>query len=103
MYHVAICDDDELVETLKEILDEVKRTQEIPYIISRYRWTERKIKMKDILYNKTAKRGAQIVVCPNCKEAEIEEMLLVSDVFWPYIPQGMKRMVIITTRVQKNI
>ena len=55
MYHVAICDDDELVETLKEILDEVKRTQEIPYIISRYRWTERKIKMKDILYKKQLK------------------------------------------------
>ena len=72
------CSNTELIKTLKEILDEVKRTQEIPYIIGHYRWTERKIKLKNILYIKTAKRGAQIVVCPGCKEAESEEILLVN-------------------------
>ncbi len=72
------CSNTELIKTLKEILDEVKRTQEIPYIIGHYRWTERKIKLKNILYIKTAKRGAQIVVCPGCKEAESEEKLLVN-------------------------
>lgn len=72
------CSDTELVETLKEILDEVKRTQEDPFIISHYRRTERKIKLKNILYIKTAKRGSQIIVCPNCKEAEIEEKLLLN-------------------------
>lgn len=67
----------ELVETMKEILDEVEKSLNEPFIMAHYRWTIQMVKMKNILYIENAKRGGRIVVCPKCEEAKYEEKLLV--------------------------
>lgn len=67
----------ELVETMKETLDEVEKNLNEPYIMAHYRWTTQMVKMKNILYIENAKRGGRIVVCPKCEEAKYEEKLLV--------------------------
>lgn len=70
------CTDDDFIKTLKEILEEVKRVAEEPYILGHYKWTERKVKLKDILYIQTAKRGSEIILCPKSKEVGIEDKIL---------------------------
>jgi DNA-binding LytR/AlgR family response regulator len=67
----------ELIETMKEILDEVEKNLNEPFIMAHYRWTTQMVKMKDILYIENTKRGGRIVVCPKCEEAKYEEKLLV--------------------------
>lgn len=67
----------EIVDTMKEILAEVERSLNEPFIMAHYRWTTQKIKLKNILYIENAKRGGRIVVCPKCEEARFEEKLLV--------------------------
>ena len=70
------CLEDEIIYTLREILDEVERTSEEPYIIAHYKYTERKIKTKDILYIQSAKRGSEIVLCPKKRVSGMEERML---------------------------
>lgn len=67
----------ELVETMKEIFDEVEKNSKEPYMMAHYRWTTNVVKLKNILYIETAKRGGRIVVCSKCEEAKYEEKLLV--------------------------
>lgn len=67
----------ELVETMEEIFDEVEKNLNEPFIMAHYRWTTQMIKLKNILYIKSSKRGGRIVVCPKCDEAKYEEKLLV--------------------------
>lgn len=69
--------EEEFVRVLEEILDEVERTLQTPYIIGHYRWTLKKIKLKDILYIETSKRGGRIIVCPTSREIEAEEIILI--------------------------
>lgn len=67
----------ELVETMKEILDEVEKNLNEPFIMAHYRWTTQMVKINNILYIENAKRGGRIVVCPKCEEAKYKEKLLV--------------------------
>lgn len=67
----------ELVETMKEILDEVEKNSNEPFIMAHYRWTTKKVRLKNILYIENSKRGGRIVVCRKCEEAKYEEKLLV--------------------------
>lgn len=67
----------ELVETMKEIMDEVEKNLNEPYIMAHYRWTTQMVKLKNILYIENSKRGGRIVVCQKCEETKYEEKLLV--------------------------
>lgn len=67
----------ELMETMKEVFEEVKKKSMEPSIIAHYRWTIQRVKIKNILYIENAKRGGRIVVCPQCKEIEYGEKILV--------------------------
>lgn len=67
----------ELVETMKEILDEVEKNSNEPFVMAHYRKTTLMVKIKNILYIENAKRGGRIVVCPKCEESKYEEKLLV--------------------------
>ncbi len=66
----------ELLETMKEILNEVERNLEDQFIIGHYRSAVRRINLKNILYIETSKRGSRIVLHPKCKEAKLKEKLL---------------------------
>lgn len=67
----------DIVETMKEILDQVDKNRNEPFIMAHYRGTTKMIKLKNILYIENAKRGGKIVVCPRCEEVQYEEKLLV--------------------------
>lgn len=67
----------ELVETMKEILNEVEKNLNDPSIMAHYRRTIQRIKIRNILYIENAKRGGRVVVCPKCAEEKYEEKLLV--------------------------
>lgn len=69
----------ELTKSLQEILQQVKNVQKEPYIICHYRSVERKIKLKDIMYIKVAKRGAEVITYPGiCAETDREGKWLIS-------------------------
>lgn len=70
---------EELVEILKEILDEVEKNSDEPTITAHYRWTTLRIKISNVLYIENSKRGGRVVVCPKCDEAKYEEKLLVDE------------------------
>lgn len=69
----------ELVETIKEILDEVEKNSKEPTITAHYRWTTQRIKIDNVLYIENSKRGGRVVVCAKCDEAKYEEKLLVDE------------------------
>lgn len=69
----------ELVETMKDILDEVEKNSKEPTITAHYRWATLRIKLSNILYIENSKRGGKVVVCAGCEEAKYEEKLLVDE------------------------
>ena len=68
----------QLLETMKEILNEVKKNSADPFLMAHYRQTMQKVKIRNILYIENAKRGGRIVVTSECKEADFEEKLLIN-------------------------
>ena len=70
------CTQEEFIYTLREIFGEVERISDDPYIIAHYKRTERKIKIKDIIYIQSAKRGSEVILCPKKRNCEIEERML---------------------------
>ncbi len=70
------CSEEEFIYILREILNEVERISDEPYIMAHYKRTERKIKTKDILYIQSAKRGSEIILCSQKRDSVIEERML---------------------------
>ena len=63
----------QLLETMKEILNEVKKNSADPFLMAHYRQTMQKVKIRNILYIENAKRGGRIVVTSECKEADLTQ------------------------------
>lgn len=69
----------ELVETMREVLEEVEKKSKEPTITAHYRWTTLRIKLSNVLYIENAKRGGRVVVCAGCEEAKCKEKVLVDE------------------------
>lgn len=67
----------ELLNTMKEILNEVEKKFDEPFIMAHYRWSIHMVKLNNILYIENAKRGGRIVLYPKCEESKYGEKLLV--------------------------
>ncbi len=68
----------ELIETMKEIIDEVEKYFQEPFVIGHFNNTYRKVMIKNILYLEKAKRGSKIILCPEGEEKIHTEKLLLN-------------------------
>lgn len=69
----------ELLHEIKEILQEVERVCQEPFLFRHYRHNLVKVKVKNILYIENAKRGSKIVIHPKSDDAWDGELLLIDD------------------------
>lgn len=66
-----------LLQTIGELLDEIKKGRKNKFLIAHYRSIQKKIDIEDIIYIEIAKRGGRLVLRQECKEVENGEKLLV--------------------------
>ena len=69
----------EIMMALGELLDEVERNLQEPYLIAHYRCAVHKIKLRHIMFIENAKRGGRVVLSPQCRVPDLEEKLFVDE------------------------
>lgn len=76
-YLLKAYNDGEMVEEMREIINEVNRNNEEIFLVGHYRYNSIKVQLKNIMYITNTKRGSRIFVTPECKEYDFDEQILI--------------------------
>lgn len=71
--------DNEMIEEMKEIIEEVERNKDEAFLVGHYRYSSIKVKIKNIMYITNTKRGSRVFVTPECEEYAFEEQILIDE------------------------
>lgn len=72
-------EDSKIISEMEEVLTEVERVLDVPYITGHYRSKFIKVKLSHIIYFENAKRGSRVVVSPESEEAGFDGQILVDE------------------------
>lgn len=68
-------DDKKILDEMIQIIKEVIRIKDAPYIIGHYHYNTIKLKPEEILYISLARRGSNIYLCPNIVKYDFEKKI----------------------------